>query len=213
MAKKMKQFYALPKIGLEKRAVYQCFLWFGSVSTRFEKQKNCAVKQCFSAMESRAVYSTNELLSATNRDVLHFFAEKQLIYQFSFHCDSHYVDRTSQWLQDKIKQHVATFFRSLSFQKCMYFLPVSANLSPSLISILLLVIQPFVFLFYKILPVLKIMITVDSLFLPKAALLSIYLLLKPLLSKLLTSPSADKNKLCTVSRLCTNEALSMFFSS
>ena len=45
---------------------------------------------------------------------------------------------------------------------------------------LLFLIQPLDSTFYKILSVLNIMMTVDSLFLPKAALLSIYLLLKPL---------------------------------
>ena len=55
-----------------------------------------------------------------------------------------------------------------------------------------LLIQPSDFIFYKILPALNIMMTADFLFLPKAAHLFIYLLLKPLSSKLLTSPSADK---------------------
>ena len=63
-----------------------------------------------------------------------------------------------------------------------YFLPVSANLSPSLTSILHL-IQPPDFSFYKILPVLNIMMTMDSLFLPKD---STNLLLKTLSSKLVT---------------------------
>ena len=70
MAKKMKQFHAVPKFGLEKCLVYLRLPWLGSVSTRFEKQVKSAVKQCFSAVELRVVYSTNELLSATNKDVL-----------------------------------------------------------------------------------------------------------------------------------------------
>ena len=76
-------------------------------------------------------------------------------------------------------------------------LPVGANLPPRLIPSLFLLIQPLDFIFYKILPALNIMMTVDSLFLPKIALLFIYLLLKPLLSKLLTPPSANKKNLCT----------------
>ena len=39
------------------------------------------------------------------------------------------------------------------------------------------------------------MMTVDSLFLPKVALLSIYLLLKPLSSKVRTPPSANKKNI------------------
>ena len=51
-----------------------------------------------------------------------------------------------------------------------YCLPVSANLPPILISSLLLLIQPWDFIFNKTLLLLNIMMTVNSLFLPKAAL-------------------------------------------
>ena len=37
-----------------------------------------------------------------------------MIYQFSCHCDSRYVGRTSQRRQDKIKQHVLKSIRSCS---------------------------------------------------------------------------------------------------
>ena len=90
--------------------------------------------------------------------------------------------------------------------KNAYFLLVGANLPPRLIPSLLLLIQPSDFIFYKILPALNIMMTADFLFLPKAAHLFIYLLLKPLSSKLLTPPSADEKNLCTAERLYTNDA-------
>ena len=69
---------------------------------------------------------------------------------------------------------------------------VQNNLPPRPIPSLLLLIQPLDFIFYKILPALNIMMTADFLSLPKAAHLFIYLLLKPLSSKLLTPSSADK---------------------
>ena len=85
----------------------------------------------------------------------------------------------------------------LRYQRA-HFLLVGANLPPRLIHSLLLLIHPLDFIIYKILPVHNIMMTADFLFLPKAAHLSIYLLSKPLLSKLLTPPSADKKNSCTV---------------
>ena len=91
MAMKMKQFLARPKFGPEKCPVCLHLPWLGSVSTRFEKQVKSAVKQCFSAVEPRVVYSTNELLSATNKDVLPALQKSNVIYQFSCHCDSRYV--------------------------------------------------------------------------------------------------------------------------
>ena len=65
-------------------------------------------------MEPRVVYSTNELLSATNKDVLPALQKSNVIYQFSCHCDSRYVGRTFHRLQDKIKQHVPKSIRSCS---------------------------------------------------------------------------------------------------
>ena len=114
MAMTMKQFHALPKFELKKGPVYLRLPLLGSVSTRFEKQVKSAVKQCFSAEEPHVVYSTNELLSATNKDVLPALQKSNVIYQFSYHCDSRYVGRTSQRLQDRIKQHVPKSIRSCS---------------------------------------------------------------------------------------------------
>ena len=120
MAMKMKQFHVQAKFGLEKCPVYLSLPWLGSVFTRFEKQVKSAVKQCFSAVELRVVYSTNELLSATNKDVLPALQKSNVIYQFSCHCDSRYVGRTSQRLQDRIKQHVPISIHSCSSsQKCL----------------------------------------------------------------------------------------------
>ena len=191
MTMKMKQFHALPKFGLEKCPVCLRLPWLGSVSTRFEKQEKSAVKQCFSAVEPRVVCSTNELLPATNKDVLPALQKNNVIYQFSCHSDSRYVGRTSQRLQDRIKQHVSKSIRSCS-SSLKHFLLVGANLSPRLTPNLLLLIQPLDFIFYKILPALNIMTRADFLFLPKAAHLFIYLLLKPLLSKLLPGPLPTK---------------------
>ena len=75
MAKRMKQFYALPKFRQERYPFYLRLPWLGSVSTPYEKQVNSAVKQCFSAVEPRIVYSTSELLYAANKDVTACFTE------------------------------------------------------------------------------------------------------------------------------------------
>ena len=63
---------------------------------------------------TRVVYSTNELLSATNKDVLPALQKSNVVYRFSCHCDSQYVGRTSQRLLDKIKQHVLKSIRFCS---------------------------------------------------------------------------------------------------
>ena len=116
---------------------------------------------------------------------------------FSFHCDSWHVGRNCKSCWTELNNAFPNLSALPLLPTNAYFLPVSANLPPRLILTLLLMIQPLDFIVYKIQSMLYIMTTVDSLFLPKAALISIYLLLQPLSSKLLTPPSADKNNSCT----------------
>ena len=66
-------------------------------------------------MNPHVVYPTNELLSATNKDILPTLQKNNVIYQLSCHCNSRYVGRTSQRLQNRIKQHVLGFIRTCSF--------------------------------------------------------------------------------------------------
>ena len=147
-------------------------------------------------MEPRVIYSTNELLFTTNKDVLPALQKSNVIYQFPCHYDCRYVGHTSRRLQDRIKQNVPKLICSCFSQKRL--LPACrCKSSFQTIPSLLLLIQPLDFIFYKILPALNIMMTADFLFLPKVAHLFIYLLLKPLSSKLLTPPSADKKNSCT----------------
>ena len=123
--------------------------------------------------------------------------KSNVIYQFSCHCDCRYVDRTSQRLQDRIKEHVPKSMSSCSSSQ-KRLLPAGrcksctqTNTQPlasdSAIGLHLLQ-NPACAQHYD---------DRDFLFLPKAAHLFIYLLLKPLLSKLLTPPSADKKNSCT----------------
>ena len=77
----------------------------------FEKQVKYAVKQCFYVVDSHVLYSTNELFSATTKDVLPALQKSNVIYQFLCYCDSRYVGRTSQRLQERIKQHVPKSIR------------------------------------------------------------------------------------------------------
>ena len=46
------------------------------------------------------------------KDVLPASQQSNIVYEFSCHCDSRYVGRTSQRLQDRIKQHVPKSVRT-----------------------------------------------------------------------------------------------------
>ena len=86
--------------------VYLHIPWIGNVSMRFEKQITSAVKRCFFSVEPRVIFNTRRLLPAIKKDVLPSHHHSNVIYQFLCHCDSRYVGRTSQRLEERIKQHV-----------------------------------------------------------------------------------------------------------
>ena len=69
-------------------------------------QIKTAVKRCCFAVEPCIVYTATQLLPAAKKHVLLASYQSNIVYQFLCHCDSRYVDRTSQRLQQKIKQHV-----------------------------------------------------------------------------------------------------------
>jgi len=83
ISKKIQQFIAPVKFGLEKCPVYLRLRYIGPTLIKFEKQINAAVKTCFAALEPRVVYNTKDLCPANKKDVLPAFQQSNVIYQFS----------------------------------------------------------------------------------------------------------------------------------
>ena len=80
-------------------------------------QIKTSVKRCYLAVEPCIVYTTRQLLPATQKDVLPASHHSNIVHQFLCHCDSRYVGRTSQRLRQRIKQHVPkTILQGLAFQ-------------------------------------------------------------------------------------------------
>ena len=94
------------KIGRLACPLYLHIPWIGNVSMKFEKQITSAVKRCFFSVEPRVIFTTRQLLPATKKNVLLSHHHSNVIFQFVCHCDSRYVGRTSQHLEERIKQHV-----------------------------------------------------------------------------------------------------------
>ena len=103
---KLQQINSNPVHTVKKCPVYLHIPWIGNVSMRFEKQITSAVKRCFFSVEPRVIFNTRQLLPAIKKDVLPSHHHSNVIYQFLCHCDSRYVGRTSQRLEERIKQHV-----------------------------------------------------------------------------------------------------------
>ena len=112
ITKKIRNFRRPPSYGPKKCPVYLHLPWLGAISTRFEKQVASAVQRCYFSVEPRVVFTTRKLLPTSKKDVLPASQQSNIIYEFSCHCDSRYVGRTSQRLQDRIKQHVPKSVRT-----------------------------------------------------------------------------------------------------
>ena len=194
MTKKNQQFHTSPKFGPEKCPVYLHLPWLGPVSNRFEKQITSSVKHCYLAVEPHVVYKTNQLLPVAIKDVLPALQNSNVIYQFSCHCDSRYVGRTSQRLQDRIKQHVPKSIRYGTSSPNVIFQFANANipLSQKLKFNLSRMIRPLDFTFYAIPLALSTMMTACSPFSQKDVRHFVFQPLKPPSLKLPTLLSADK---------------------
>ena len=106
ITKKIHQLCRPTQLGPKKCPVYLHLPWLGNILIRYEMQIKTAVKHCYFAVEPCIVYTTRQLLPAAKKDVLPAFHQSNIVYQFLCHCDSRYVGRTFQSIQQRIKQHV-----------------------------------------------------------------------------------------------------------
>ena len=112
-----------------------CYLhlpWLGIPSVGLENKIKASVKKCFFAVEQRVIFTSCPLLPAIKKDVLPALLLNNVVYNFSCHCDNRYVGRTSQRLQDRIRQHVPKFIgtgqilnsRNISTRSGKFLVPV-----------------------------------------------------------------------------------------
>ena len=130
--RKLQQLNSNPVHIVEKCPVYLHIPWIGNVSMKFEKQITSAVKRCFFSVEPRVIFNTRQLLPAIKKNVLPSYHHSNVIYQFVCHCDSRYVGRTSQRLEERIKQHVPRSIANLpaSHNRQSLSRSCKANISP-----------------------------------------------------------------------------------
>ena len=104
--RKLQQLNSNPVHTVKKCPVHLHIPWIENVSMKFEKQITSAVKRCFFSIEPCVIFNTRQLFPAIKKDMLPSHHHSNVIYQFLCHCDSRYVGRTSQRLEERIKQHV-----------------------------------------------------------------------------------------------------------
>ena len=86
--------------------------WIGENFLKFERKIKLSMNNCFGAVQPRVIFSTRRILPAIHKDVLPTFQQSNVVYEYVCHCDSRYVGRTSQRLQDRIRQHVSKSIRN-----------------------------------------------------------------------------------------------------
>ena len=112
ISKKLLRFQQSTKEGPKKCSVYVKLPWIGKNFLKFERKIKFSINNCFGAVQPRVVFSTRRILPAIHKDVLPTFQQSNVVYEYVCHCDSRYVGRTSQRLQDRIRQHAPKFIRN-----------------------------------------------------------------------------------------------------
>ena len=111
--KKITQFSNPKRFGPDKCPVYLRVNFTGKASLTLEKNVRTAVENCYGSVAVRTVFISRQMLPTSRKDVLPALQKSSVIYEYKCHCDSRYVGRTSQQLQDRIKQHIPKWLRQL----------------------------------------------------------------------------------------------------
>ena len=107
ISKKIAQFSTAKPFGPENCPVYLKAPWIGSASQQLSHQTKSAVQNCSGAVSPRLIFSSHCMLPAAKKDVLLANQRSMVIYEYVCHCDCRYVGRTTQRLQERIKQLVS----------------------------------------------------------------------------------------------------------
>ena len=111
ISKKITQFTTPKRFGSDKCPVYLRVSYTGKTSVTLEKNVRTAVENCYGSVTVWTVFVSRQMLPANRKDVLPAHQKSSVIYEHKCHCDSRYVGRTYQRLQDRIKQHVPKWLR------------------------------------------------------------------------------------------------------
>ena len=69
------------------------------------------MESCYGSVSNRLVFTFKRMLPVAHKNVLFTIQKSFVTYEYQCHCDSRYVGRASQRIQDRIKQHVLQWLR------------------------------------------------------------------------------------------------------
>ena len=80
--------------------------WIGRISSSFGSEIRSTITKGFPEARPRVIFSTNRPFSGRQKDVLPATSQSLVVYEFTCRCAQTYVGKTSQCLEQRIKQHV-----------------------------------------------------------------------------------------------------------
>ena len=67
------------------------------------------------------MFSTRKMIPTVRKDAMPTKQQSMVVYQYVCYCDCRYIGRTSQRLQDRIKQHIPKAIRNQAQPDCALF--------------------------------------------------------------------------------------------
>ena len=111
ISKKITQFSRPKRFSPDKCPVYLRVTYTGKAALTPERNLQIAVENCYGSVALQTEFVSRQMLPASRKYVLPAIQKSSVIYEYKCHCESRYVGRTVQRLQDRIKQHVPKWLR------------------------------------------------------------------------------------------------------
>ena len=92
--------------GPSKYPVYVRLPWTRSPCQLIADNISSSVTRCFNVAMVRTIVTTRAAFRSIHKDVLPIFQQSNFIYKFQCFCNATYIERTSQRLEFRVKQHV-----------------------------------------------------------------------------------------------------------
>ena len=94
--RKLAQSSLSKKYGPQKCPIYLRIPWIGNMSAQLDENVKMTVENCCCLMTACVVFPSKSMLPVAHKDALLTSLKSSVIYEYSCHCNSQYVGRTSQ---------------------------------------------------------------------------------------------------------------------
>ena len=96
----------------DKKVVYLRLPYIGQVSTIYKRRIKDTITRCYEDVSPRIILTSRSILTTAPKDVLPTLKRSNLVYEYTCHCESRYVGRTSRRLLVRVKEHVQVYVRN-----------------------------------------------------------------------------------------------------